>query len=120
MIFVEYLRALPYVDSLAIGSILVLDRDRACAANQDSDVGDRDTFGVNENEIGCPGIQGLEDDRPVVARMNIDDIRITNQDGFEGSLEREGRPGTEPEGDRLVRGPRCRNRDQQEGQRHGE
>jgi hypothetical protein len=110
----------PYVNSLAIGPILVLDSDRGGAANQDSDIGDRDTSLVNENEVCGPGIKWLEDYRPVAVRMNIDDIRIADQDGLEGSLKREGRPGTEPQGDRLIRGPCWGNRDQQVGQRNGE
>src|SRR5882757_9125446 len=120
MIFAICPRRSPHVDSVAIRSILVLDRDRAGAANQDSDVGDRDTFGVDENEVCGPGIQWLEYDRPVVAGMNGDDIRIADQDGFGGSLVPEGRPGTEPEGDRLIRGPRCGSSDQQQGQNSGE
>jgi hypothetical protein len=52
--------------------------------------------------------------------MNIDDIRIADQDGFKGSLERKGRPDTEPERDRLIRGPRHGSSDQLQGRRNGE
>jgi hypothetical protein len=68
---------------------LVPDWDRASLANQDPDIGDRDASLVNENEVGGTEIQRFENDRAVAARMNIDDIRISDQDGFEGSLKRE-------------------------------
>ncbi len=77
----------PHTGLLATRPVSILSPDRACVANQDPDVGNRDTSRVNENEIRGAEIQSLDNDRAVALGMNINDIRILDQHGFEGPLK---------------------------------
>jgi len=52
--------------------------------------------------------------------LNIDDIRISDQYRFEGSLKHDCRSGAELKSDGLIRSPCNGNRGQEEGQRKGE
>jgi hypothetical protein len=65
------------VELLAVGTVFVANRGRACA-NQNSDIGDRDTLCVHENEIGGSEVQRLENDGAVGLLVNIDDKGIAD------------------------------------------
>jgi DNA-binding CsgD family transcriptional regulator len=64
------------VGSLAGGTVSVTSADRA-GANQNPDIGDRNTSRVHENDVGGSEIQWLENDRAVL--VHIDDRGIADQ-----------------------------------------
>jgi hypothetical protein len=72
-------------------------------ANLDCQIGNHDALVVNENEVCGSETQRLEQDRTVVLRLNVDDIRISDQDGFEGSPKHDGGPDAEFKADARVR-----------------
>src|SRR5260221_7230007 len=88
--------------------------------NEDLDVGDDDLPVVDENEVRGSGSHWIENDRTVVAFVNIDDIRIADQDRFKGPVQHQCRFDAQPEGDNLIRRPAGRDRGQQQRRPEGE
>src|ERR1700730_6290803 len=100
---------MPWVAPCACGT-----SNRMVRVDEDSDVDDRDAGLVKKNDVGRSGIEWLENDRAIALGENVDDMRISHQDGIESSRKLERRPRPQAQDDGLIGGAGEGNRSEQQ------